>query len=359
MRPIRILVVDDSAVIRRLLADVLSSEPEIEIAGTAGNGQLALEKLSEVRPDMVTLDIEMPGMDGLATLAEIRKRDARLPVIMFSTLTERGASATLEALARGASDYVTKPSQAGSPDEARERVRSELVPKIKSLCAVRTPVAAPTLRPRAASFRVRSRIEIVAIGTSTGGPNALGEVLPGIPSTFPVPIVVVQHMPAVFTRLLAERLAKLAKLDVREGVEGKSPQPGEVWVAPGDYHMTLVRKGTNIVIALNQDPPENCCRPAVDVMFRSVAQVYGANVLGVVLTGMGSDGTAGARAIREMGGEIFAQDQTSSVVWGMPGSVVAAQQADRICPLQSMAGEVVARVMSNRRTMSAQASPVL
>jgi len=185
----------------------------------------------------------------------------------------------------------------------------------------------------------------------------LGEVIPQIPSDFPVPIVVVQHMPPVFTRLLAERLNKLAKLDVNEGVEGKSPRPGQVWIAPGDYHMTLARKGTDVVLAMNQDAPENCCRPAVDVMFRSVAQVYGASTLGVVLTGMGADGTAGARMIRQVGGEIFAQDQATSVVWGMPGSIVAAQQADRICPLQSMAGEVVTRVMSGRRTMSAQASP--
>jgi len=356
MRPIRVFVVDDSAVIRRLLTEVLSSEPEVEVAGTAANGNLALEKLDAVRPDLVTLDIEMPGIDGLATLVEIRKRKPRLPVIMFSTLTERGASATLEALARGASDYVTKPTSVGSADEARERVRGELIPKIRSLCEVREAlaplIAAPP--PRIAP-RSRARIEIVAIGSSTGGPNALGEVIPQIPADFPVPIVIVQHMPPVFTRLLAERLNKLGRLAVHEGEQGRSPQPGEVWIAPGDYHMTLVRKGPEVIMVMNQDSPENCCRPAVDVLFRSVAQVYGSSALGLVLTGMGSDGTSGAQKIREAGGEVFAQDEASSVVWGMPGSVVAARQADRVCPLRSIAGEVVGRVLSSRRTLAAGA----
>jgi len=357
MRPIRVFVVDDSAVIRRLLTEVLSAEREIEVAGTAANGSLALEKLAPANPDLVTLDIEMPGMDGLATLVEIRKRYPRLPVIMFSTLTERGASATLEALARGASDYVTKPTNAHSADEARERVRGELIAKIRSLCVVRESPAQPIAALPRSAPRLRARIEIVAIGTSTGGPNALGEVIPKIPGDFPVPIVIVQHMPPVFTRLLAERLNKLGRLAVHEGEEGRTPRPGEVWIAPGDYHMTLARRGPEVVMAMNQDPPENCCRPAVDVLFRSVAGVYGSSALGVVLTGMGSDGTSGAQKIRDAGGEIFAQDEASSVVWGMPGSVVAARQADRVCPLRSIAGEVVGRVLSNRRPLTAGALP--
>jgi two-component system chemotaxis response regulator CheB len=196
----------------------------------------------------------------------------------------------------------------------------------------------------------------VAIGTSTGGPNALSEVIPQLPADFPVPIVIVQHMPPVFTKLLAERLNKLSHLGVREGEEGIAPRPGEVWIAPGDYHMTLARRGPEVVLALNQEAPENCCRPAVDVLFRSVAQVYGGSALGVVLTGMGADGTLGARKIREAGGEVFAQDEASSVVWGMPGSVVAAQQADRVCPLRTIAGEVVGRVVSSRQALAAQAS---
>lgn len=359
MKAIRVFLVDDSAVIRRLLTEILSAEPGIEIVGTAANGIAALEKLSIVNPDLVTLDIEMPAMDGLTTLVEIRKRDPRLPVIMFSSLTERGASATLDALARGASDYVAKPPSSGTAGEAQERVRAELVPKIRSLCALprptAEPVAAPPTAPKAKP-RSRARIDVVAIGTSTGGPNALSHVIPQIPADFPVPIVIVQHMPPVFTRLLAERLDKQSRLKVCEGKDGARPMPGEAWIAPGDYHMTVARKGQEVTLAMNQNPPENCCRPAVDVLFRSVARTYGDTALGVVLTGMGADGTIGARALREAGAEVFVQDEASSVVWGMPGSVVAARQADRICPLQSIAGEIVGRVLASRRVMAAQAS---
>jgi len=354
MPPIRVLIVDDSAVIRKLLSDVLTSDPEIEVAGTAANGNLALASIPLVKPDLVTLDIEMPGMDGLVTVAEIRKLNSKLPIIMFSTLTERGASATLDALARGASDYVTKPTQSASAAVARERIREELIPKIKSLCPTRASHAAPVLAPTKAMPRVRNRVDIVAFGTSTGGPNALLEVIPKFPASFPIPIVIVQHMPAVFTRLLASRLDKLGRLAVHEGEEGRSLQSGQIWIAPGNYHMTVARHGPEVVLALNQEPPEHCCRPAVDVLFRSVAKTYGANALAVVLTGMGADGTRGARVIREAGGEVFVQDEASSVVWGMPGSVVEAGQADRICPLASIGGEVVRRVTSSRMAHAAR-----
>jgi two-component system chemotaxis response regulator CheB len=188
----------------------------------------------------------------------------------------------------------------------------------------------------------------VAIGTSTGGPNALNEVIPQFPADFPVPILIVQHMPALFTRFLAERLNKLARLSVAEGQEGRKVEAGQVWIAPGNYHMTVARQGQDLVLGMNQESPENSCRPAVDVLFRSAAEACGANTLAVVLTGMGADGTAGARLIRQAGGEVFAQDEATSVVWGMPGSVVAARQADRICPLRSIAGEVTSRVLARR-----------
>ena len=352
MAPIRILVVDDSVVIRRLLSDTLSGDPALEVVATASDGRIALAKISPLKPDLITLDIEMPVMDGLETLAALRKLYPKMPVIMFSTLTERGAAATLDALSLGASDYATKPSNTGSPAVAIERIRAELIPKIKALCGGMVPLKflpLPGFRP-AVKVRLSSnpRIEIVAIGTSTGGPNALTAMVPQFPADFPVPIVIVQHMPPLFTRLLAERLNTVAQLEVQEGQEGQKLQRGQVWIAPGGYHMTVIRRGAEFVLGLNHGPQENSCRPAVDVLFRSVAQTYGANVLAVVLTGMGSDGTRGSADIREAGGEVIAQDEASSVVWGMPGNVVAANLADHIYPLGGIAPEVVRRVAMRR-----------
>jgi two-component system chemotaxis response regulator CheB len=349
MPPIRVLIVDDSVVIRVVLSELLSSDPEIEVAGTASSGSLALSLIPQLKPDLVTLDLEMPGMDGLETLAGIRKLSSRLPVIMFSTFTERGAAVTLEALARGATDYVTKPSQASGIEGARQQVRNELIPKIKSLCAMPDLFPRPLPVPTAAQKRVRVSIDIVAIGTSTGGPNALAELIPQFPGTFPVPIVIVQHMPPMFTRQLAERLNALTPLLVHEAQEGKKLAAGQIWIAPGDYHMNVARTASDVVLTMNQRPPEQGCRPAVDVLFRSVAAAFGAHVLAVVLTGMGTDGRVGAQAIREAGGEVIVQDEATSVIWGMPGSVVAAGQADRICPLPLIAPEVVRRVSASRQ----------
>lgn len=351
MAPIRILVVDDSVVIRRLLCDTLSKDPELEVVASAGDGRIALAKISQLHPDLITLDVEMPVMDGLETLAEVRKLYPKLPVIMFSTLTERGAAATLDALSLGASDYATKPSNTGSPAMAIEAIRAELIPKIKALCAGAStklkslPPPRPAVRVRVPSNR---RIEIVAIGTSTGGPNALAEVLPRIPKDFPVPIVVVQHMPPIFTRMLAERLASRSAIPVEEGSAGVVLSPGHSWIAPGNFHMTVARAGVNWRLDLNQNPPEHSCRPAVDVLFRSVAAVCRANVLGVVMTGMGSDGVLGAQHIREAGGEVIIQDEASAVVWGMPGLVYAAGQADAVYPLDQLAPEITRRVLQSR-----------
>src|SRR6266853_3472861 len=259
MQPVRILIVDDSAVIRKLLSELLASDPEIFVAVTAVNGSLALARIPEVKPDLITLDIEMPGMNGLETLVEIRKLYPKLPVIMFSALTERGGAATLEALARGASDYVTKPSRHETSERSHERVREELLRKIKSLCAARQPRPGPAPMPvlvpvSGVSARPQTRIDVVAIGASTGGPNALTELIPEFPADFPVPIVIVQHMPPLFTRLLAERLNGLALLKVQEGKEGAKLQRGQIWIAPGGQHMTVDRKGTEFVPGLNQDP---------------------------------------------------------------------------------------------------------
>ena len=359
MRKIRVLVVDDAVVVRRMVTDLLSADPDLEVVGTAANGRLALAKLPQLTPDLVTLDIEMPELDGLETLVGLRKAYPRLPVIMFSTLTERGASATLEALARGATDYVTKPANVGSVTLAQARIREELIPRIKALCAHLLPrPAAPAGGPRpvpSASLppvptRVGPppRIEVVAIGVSTGGPNALAELLPKLPGDFPVPIVIVQHMPPVFTRFLADRLSAASQLAVKEAADGVRLAPGGVWVAPGNFHMLLQRDAEGVRVVLTQDPPENSCRPAVDPLFRSAAECFGERVLGVVLTGMGHDGLRGAAEIRRAGGVMIAQDEATSVVWGMPGALVQHQQADLVLPLARIAPEVARRALVGR-----------
>jgi len=351
MTRIRILVVDDSLVIRRLLSDTLAEDRTLEVVATASDGRIALAKIPPLKPDLITLDIEMPVMDGLETLVAIRKLYPKLPVIMFSTLTEHGAEATLDALSLGASDYVTKPSNTGSPARAIERIRSELIPKIKALCGIAPLKLLPLPQTRpAAKARVRSnpRIEIVAIGTSTGGPNALAEVLPRIPNDFPVPIVVVQHMPPIFTRLLAERLASRSAIPVEEGSSGVTLTAGHAWIAPGNFHMNVISAGLQRRLSLSQGAPENSCRPAVDVLFRSVAVTYRAGVLGVVMTGMGSDGVLGAQNIRDAGGAVIIQDEASSVVWGMPGLVRASGLDDAAYPLDQLAAEITRRVLQSR-----------
>jgi len=360
MRKIRILVVDDSVVIRRMVTDALSADPALEVAGSAANGRIALSKIPQVNPDLITLDIEMPEMDGLETLRELRKTYHKLPVIMFSTLTERGASATLDALALGANDYVTKPSNVGSATAALERIREQLIPKIKAHCPLASPSSVqpatalprPTSTPRALpKLEIRAPgapVEIIAIGVSTGGPNALAEVIPQLPASLPVPVVIVQHMPPVFTKLLAERLSSKSQIRVEEGQPGENLVPGRAWVAPGDFHMAVERGKAGVHLITHRQPPENSCRPAVDVLFRSVAEVYGPRSLGVVMTGMGQDGLRGSERIREAGGRILAQDEATSVVWGMPGFVAQAGLAEKVLPLNQIASEIVLRVSESR-----------
>jgi two-component system chemotaxis response regulator CheB len=358
MPKIRILVVDDSVVVRRMVSDVLAADPELEVAGTAANGKIALAKISQVNPDIVVLDVEMPELDGIGTLVGIRKVLPALPVIMYSTLTERGAEATLEALSKGATDYVTKPSNVGSAAQGLECIRTQLIPKIKAICGrvlglplsspLSAPVAAKTSPPRLAFPRRDERIDIVAIGVSTGGPNALAILVPTFPRDLPVPVVIVQHMPPVFTRLLAERLAAKSRIGVEEGRPGATLKPGGAWIAPGDYHMVVASDHNQVVLRTYQGPPENSCRPAVDVLFRSVANVYKPHVLAVVMTGMGQDGLRGCENIREAGGQILAQDQATSVVWGMPGFVANAGLADKVLPLDQLGMEIVRRVRVGR-----------
>jgi two-component system chemotaxis response regulator CheB len=357
MPKIRVLIADDAVVIRRLVSNCLDEDPDIEVVGTAANGQIAIAKIEQVNPDIIILDVEMPIMDGLQTLAAIRKIHFRLPVIMFSTLTERGAAATLDALSLGATDYVTKPANVGSVGIAIQRVREELIPKIKALCGRRAPksIFVPShangeARPFSETKPVApARVDILTVGVSTGGPNALSVLFQRLSKNFPVPIVIVQHMPPMFTRLLAERLASISGFPVREGVAGAVLRPGEVWVAPGGFHMEVERNKEEVRLRISEGPYENSCRPAVDVLFRSVAQAYGPGTLGVVLTGMGQDGLRGSECIREAGGRILAQDEATSVVWGMPGAVSQAGLAEKVLPLPELALEINRRVHAGSR----------
>ncbi|MGE3957250.1 MAG: chemotaxis response regulator protein-glutamate methylesterase [Vicinamibacterales bacterium] len=357
MAPIRVLVVDDAVVVRRVVSEALSLEPDLEVVATAANGRIALQRIPQCSPDIVTLDVEMPEMDGLETLRRIRAEYPGLPVIMFSTLTERGAATTLDALSLGASDYITKPSHTGSLESSMTALRAELGPRIRAL--VRRPAAAaPGPAPgRPAPARVLAHpsvhggvppVGVLAVGVSTGGPNALGDLLPRLRPDLPVPVVIVQHMPPMFTRLLAERLDAQCALTVREAAAGDVLRPGHVYVAPGGWHMEVCRRGTDVVVALTQAPPENSCRPAVDVLFRSVALTFGTNVLAVVLTGMGQDGLRGCMDIREHGGRVLAQDEASSVVWGMPGFVAKAGLAEKVLPLDALGPEINRRAMEGR-----------
>lgn len=367
MRKIHILAVDDTAFVRRLVTDALNADPQLEIVATAANGRLALDKLDQMDIDCVLLDVEMPDMDGLEALAEIRRRRPRMPVIMFSTMTERGAAVTLEALTLGANDYVQKPSHLGGPQEALNFVRRELGTRVKALCKIQDDTGAlparkpeparPALRvvePAAPAPRARARYDILAIGTSTGGPEALSTVLAGLPPDLPVPVVIVQHMPATFTKLLADRLAKKTGLTVMEVQGNEALRPGAFYLAPGDKHMTLKREGTEVRVKLNTDAPENSCRPSVDVLFRSVADVYGRNTLSLVMTGMGSDGLKGCEVLRAAGGRILVQDEESSVVWGMPGYVAQAGLADQILPLKDISHQLLAELAYISRGASAR-----
>ena len=359
MPKIRVLVVDDSVVIRRMVSDVLSGEPDIEVAGAAADGRIALQKIEQVNPDILTLDVEMPVMDGLETLKQLRKTHRRLPVIMFSTLTERGASATMDALALGASDYVTKPANVGSAAAALEKIRAELIPKIRAHVPQSTPSATRPFSMLAAQTAQRpsalnaprpatARVEVVAIGTSTGGPNALSDLVPLLPPNFPVPVVIVQHMPPIFTKFLADRLSSKSQIPVMEAANHQELLPGHAYIAPGDFHMMVERSREGLRIRTQQEQPENSCRPAVDVLFRSVAELYRGDVLAVIMTGMGQDGLRGCGRIREAGGQILAQDEATSVVWGMPGYVANAGLADAVLPLGLIAGEIVRRVAVGR-----------
>jgi len=366
---IRVLVVDDSSLMRRIITTALGKHPRIEVVGYAADGFQAIEAVNRLDPDVVTLDIEMPEMDGLTALREIRKTHKRMPIIMFSTLTHQGAQAAVVALTAGATDYVGKPvASAGSIDSAFKVLEQDLIPKIIGLGeralrrqsldgAVKSSpfIAQPAARAPTPTVPVKSSPELtapsnrfdtvsaIAIGVSTGGPMALMELFGNLNQPLLVPVFIVQHMPPIFTTLLAARLTAAGVMDVREPVSGEEVKAGTVYMAPGGFHMALSRVGTKLLITLNTDPPENSCRPAVDVLFRSAADIYGKALLGVVLTGMGQDGLKGAEYIKARQGQIIAQDEATSVIWGMPMAVVKNNLADAVLPLGKIMDEIVFR----------------
>jgi two-component system, chemotaxis family, protein-glutamate methylesterase/glutaminase len=403
--PIRVMIVDDSSVVRKLLTSALANHPEVTVVGSAANGLIALNKLPQLLPDAVILDVEMPEMDGITACARIRESYPRLPVIMFSTLTDRGASVTFDALAAGASDYVLKPS-AQQGDSLEQVVSKSLVPKLIALTRARPAIQAalamlnegkapafdapssthrvlpevsrarpslptrpslparpslpqsvrapekPKLEPRPDSLRsaklpaLRKPVQLIAIACSTGGPNALAELVPRLPAALPVPVLIVQHMPPIFTRTLAERLALRSALKVIESSGGELLRAGEVYVAPGNRHLEVHQDERGTFTLLTDGPAENSCRPSADVTFRSLVRVFGGGVLAVVLTGMGHDGARGAKEIAEAGGRVIAQSGPTCVVWGMPRAVEEAGITTAVVPLSEMAGAILQQIGS-------------
>lgn len=369
------MICDDSSVIRRLVKGALTTDPQLQVVYEAENGKDAVDNVGSVRPDVVVMDVEMPIMDGIDAARTIRRRCRTLPIIMFSSLTSQGAEATMDALSAGANDFAIKPAGTNNFQAAKEQVQKELIGKIRNL--VGTPVdekeklGLQKAVPVASSFERRTvsparrevvataeastfigskgNVSAIAIGVSTGGPEALGKLISKLPKPFPVPILITQHMPPVFTGLLAERLSQQTGHQVREAKQGDVVTAGEILIAPGDFHMTVYREKHNVKTQLDKSPPENSCRPSVDPLFRSVGKVYGREAIAVVLTGMGTDGGAGSRVIKQTGGRVFVQDKESSVVWGMPGHVAEIGQADRVLPLEQIATELIRAVESKRQ----------
>ena len=304
------LIVDDSVVIRQTLATTLGERPELLVAGLAASGRIALMKIPLLQPDVVVLDAAMREMGSEETLAVLREAYPHLPIVMLALAADGGAAATAAALLRGAMEPGVAPSVA---------------------------------------IRTATRVDVLAIAVSTGGPAALMDLLPRLPADFPVPIVIVQHMPPSFTKVLAERLAAKSRIHVGEASPQQMLRPGAAWIAPGDFHMEAERQGETVRVRLHQDPPENSCRPAADVLFRSVADVYGRHVLAVVMTGMGCDGLSGCEHVRAAGGQVLVQDKASSVVWGMPGFVVNGGMADQVLSLEAFGPEILRRVWKHRQ----------
>ena len=361
--PVRVMVVDDSAVVRGLITRMLEEDPGFTVVASVGNGQMALSAVERQEIEVVVLDIEMPVMDGLTALPRLLKLDPELQVIMASTLTLKNADISLKAIEAGAADYIPKPSSSrdisGSAGGAGDFKR-ELLEKVRALGIARRrrprrgrppggapyPPHAPSSAPAApapvakapANIILRSASleapDVIAIGSSTGGPQALFTVLGALKvGTVRQPIIITQHMPPTFTTILAEHISRISGWEAAEGKDGEAVRGNRIYIAPGDFHMVIETRGTEKVIRLNKNPPENFCRPSVDPMLRSIAAAWGRRVLTVILTGMGSDGLKGGQAVIGAGGTVIAQDEATSVVWGMPGAVATAGICSAVLPL--------------------------
>ena len=352
--PIRVLVVDDTVIYRKIISDILSELPNVDVAGTAGNGKIALAKTALLKPDLLTLDIEMPGMNGLEVLAHIKKETPDIGVIMLSSLTKKGGEMTIKAMELGAFDFIPKP-QAGTMEENKTAIKGAIAlmmeafarhKQIKKILK-RNPVSqsdspGTAKRMSAVPGRKRTKSEIIGIGISTGGPSALAAMMPKIPSDLGVPIMIVQHMPPVFTRSLADSLNSKCAIEVREAVNGETVLPNTVLIAPGGKQMKIAAgaDGKRRIIRITDDPPENSCKPSVDYLFRSIAHYYVGRATGVIMTGMGSDGTLGLKLMKRNGAAIIAQDEATCTVYGMPKEAARAGIVDVIAPLDTIADEI-------------------
>ncbi|MCC3862211.1 protein-glutamate methylesterase/protein-glutamine glutaminase [Pseudemcibacter aquimaris] len=361
--PYKVMLVDDSSVIRGLLSRWLGADPAIEIVASVGNGQVALNSLERTDPEIVVLDIEMPVMDGLTALPLILKAKPDVQVLMSSTLTAKNAKVSLQAMSLGAADYIPKPTTNREVITSRS-FQTEIIEKVKNLAASKRKLLgyrpfkeetdaksapeqdvakpAPVSKPKTLVTRKASLTapRIIGVGSSTGGPQALLKFLNGIKDGLNLPVVITQHMPSSFTKILAGHLSKATGLDCIEAEDKTLLENGKVYIAPGDHHMVIKNDGGNRYLRLNQDPPENFCRPAVDPMFRSISDEFGSGSLCVILTGMGQDGLKGSKYVVDNGGTIVAQDQETSVVWGMPGAVSEAGICHAILPLDEIGGKI-------------------
>jgi two-component system chemotaxis response regulator CheB len=363
---VKVLVVGDSVLYRRVLTEALRSLPDVEVVGGVANGAMVVAKVRELHPDLVTLDIEMPGMNGIQVMDALRQAGLDVKVLVISCLTLSGGKLTLQALQNGAFDFITKPAESSA--EANFRcIREELAPRIRAVAhrlevqnilragvapAKRVESAAKAtteiVKPAVLSALIRRKPELVVIGVSTGGPNALAEIFGALPGDMGIPILIVQHMPPIFTQLLAANLSAHSAVPVREGKHNEEILPNTAYIAPGGQHMRLIpaMNGTRL-LQLSDDPPENCCRPSVDYLFRSVANHFPAKALGVILTGRGEDGAAGLRLLKRGGSTVIAQDEASCVVYGMPKAAIEAGVVDIVLPLSAMA-ERIANLVRGR-----------
>ncbi len=348
MNKIKALVIDDSVLYRKILSDALSAFPNVEVVGTAHNGKAGIEKIKKTSPDFITLDFEMPEMNGIETLNEIKNQNLNVKTIMISSQTQEGAKVTLDALNAGAFDFIAKPT-GGNFVENTKTLSKEILPLIRTLSfksRLKTSVLKrkeSLLRPKISvpKSTLKMPCKIIALGISTGGPTALAKVIPLLPASLKVPLVLVQHMPPVFTKALADSLNKKSQVNVVEAEDKMQLTPGTVYIAPGAKQMKVEHKFSGNILRITDAPPENNCKPSVDYLFRSVSEVYKSACLGVIMTGMGADGTKGLKVMKEHNIKVIAQDKDSCVVFGMPMEAIKADVVDVITPLDNIANEII------------------